>query len=231
MRQVVPDVYLMEGLRGANVYLLVPDRHLTLIDTGLPGDADRILDQILQSDRHISELRTIVLTHAHGDHIGGARELMRRTGAEVIAHRDEVPYVERTASLPSSSFLQRTLNWLMGRLLFRTPGCVVDRPVEEGDVIHALGGLRVIHTGGHTPGSISLYQPDREILFCGDALFNAHPMSGKPGLQLPIRAVTVDQGEARRAVGRLAELPVQVLCCGHGDPIVEGAQQKIKALL
>lgn len=231
MREVVPQVYLMEGLRGANAYLLASGGELTLIDGGLPGDADRIADQILESDRALSELRTIVVTHTHGDHAGGVPELARRSGADVVAHRDEVPYIEQTKGLPAESLIQRLLNWMSTRLVFGASGCEVNRAVQDGDVIDALGGLRVVHTFGHTPGSISLYQPEREILFCGDALFNANPMGGNPGLRLPIPLFTGDQDKARDAAAKLAALSVEVLCCGHGEPILEGGDERIRALL
>lgn len=231
MREVVPNVYLMEDLRGANAYLLVSGGELTLVDGGLPGDAGRIANQVRESKHSLSELRTIVVTHAHGDHVGGVPELARRSGASVVAHEDEVPYVEQVRPLPGNSSIQRLLNWLTDRVLFSKPPCPVDRAVRDGDVIKALGGLRVIHTPGHTPGSISLYQPERGILFCGDALFNAHPLGGQPGLRLPIRLFTLHRDRARDAARTLAELPLQVLCCGHGEPIVEGAKEEIRGVV
>jgi glyoxylase-like metal-dependent hydrolase (beta-lactamase superfamily II) len=157
--------------------------------------------------------------------------LARRSGAQVLAHRDEVPYIEQAKSLPTASLAQRLLNWLGDRILFRLSPCQVDRRVEDGDVIEGLGGTQVIHTPGHTPGSICLYQPERRILFCGDALFNANPITGRPGLRLPIRLVTVDNAQARDSVGKLSTLAVEVLCCGHGEPIMDGAGEKVRALL
>jgi glyoxylase-like metal-dependent hydrolase (beta-lactamase superfamily II) len=88
----------------------------------------------------------------------------------------------------------------------------------------------VIHVPGHTPGSISLYQPQRQILFCGDALFNANPLTGTPGLQLPLPAATVDDEQARASVCKLSALELRVLCCGHGEPILDGAGEQIAAL-
>jgi glyoxylase-like metal-dependent hydrolase (beta-lactamase superfamily II) len=228
---VVPNVYLMEKLSGANVYLLVSDSSLTLVDSGLTGQAERIVAQLQGAGYTPSDLRTIALTHAHGDHTGGAAELARRSGARVLAHRAEVPYIEQTKVLPTDSWGQRLLNWLADRILFRLSPCPVDRAVDDGDVIETLGGVHVIHTPGHTPGSMCLYQPERRILFCGDALFNAHPITGRPGLHLPMPMVTVDKAQARDSVADLATWPVDVLCCGHGDPILEGAGRKMKGLL
>ncbi len=231
MRQVVPNVFLIEGLRGANVYLLVSGERLALVDSGMAADAEPIAAQLQEDGYAPPELDSILLTHAHGDHIGGTAALARLSGAHVVAHRDEVPYIEGTKPLPADSLVPRVLNWLSDRIMFRGPSCEVNRVVEGGDVIDVLGGTRVIHTPGHTPGSISLYQPDRRILFCGDALFNANPVSGRPGLRLPIRLFTADNAEARDSVGKLSDLAVEVLCCGHGEPIVEGAQERMRTLL
>jgi glyoxylase-like metal-dependent hydrolase (beta-lactamase superfamily II) len=107
----------------------------------------------------------------------------------------------------------------------------VDRPLDDGEVIEPLGEMHVIHTPGHTPGSICLYQPQRRILFCGDALFNANPVTGRPKLQLPGPSVNVDSAQARQSVRKLSELPVDVLCPGHGEPILDGAGEQIRALL
>jgi len=231
MRKVVSNVYLMEGLRGGNVYLLVSDKGLTLVDSGLAVDVDRIAPQLQRGGYTLSDLHSIVLTHAHGDHAGGAVELARRSGAQVLAHRAEVPYIEQSKSLPVASLAQRLLNWLGDRILFRLSPCQVDRLVEDGDVIEALGAMQMIHTPGHTPGSLCLYQSEQRILFCGDALFNANPITGRPGLRLPIRLVTVDSAQARDSVGKLSTMAVEVLCCGHGEPIMDGAREKMRAVL
>jgi glyoxylase-like metal-dependent hydrolase (beta-lactamase superfamily II) len=118
--------------------------------------------------------------------------------------------------------------FLLGdRILFRLSPCQVDRPLEDGDVIEPLDGTQVIHT----PGSMCLHQPERRILFCGDVLFSANPMTGRPGLQLPMRLVTLDSAQARESVRKLSKLPVEVLCCGHGEPILARADKQIRALL
>ena len=231
MQLVVSDVYLMEGLRGANVYLLNSGNSLTLVDSGLGREADLIIAQIQDAGYALSSLHTIVLTHAHGDHTGGAAELARCTGARVLTHREEAPYIEMTKPLPTASLFQRVMLWLGDKIMLKNSPCRVDRHLEDGDTVEALGGMQVIHTPGHTPGSICLYHAERKILFCGDALFNANPMTGKPGFRLPVPVATLDNTQARDSVERLSNLAVEVLCCGHGEPILEKAGEKIKALL
>jgi glyoxylase-like metal-dependent hydrolase (beta-lactamase superfamily II) len=233
MRQIIPDVYLIEDLRSdsGNVYLLVSGEGLTLVDSGLAGAADQIVAQLQEAGYAISELRAIVLTHAHGDHMGSVAELARRSGAQVLAHQDEMPYIEQAKTMPGASPFQRLMNWLGDRTILKRSPCKVSRPLQDGDVIEALGGLQVIHTPGHTPGSIALYQPERRILFCGDIFFNKNPMTGKEGLQLSLPLFTLDVAQVRESVRRLATLPVEVLCFGHGEPIVEGAGERMQALL
>lgn len=230
MHQIVPGVYLLDGLRMAHVYLLTSDDGTTLIDTGMPGETGRIAAQIEEGGYALSDLRAIVLTHCHADHTGSAAKLARRSGAQVLAHQAEVPYVEQTESLPAASSVRRIFNWLSDRA-FRAEPCPVDRPLQDGDVVGALGGLRVIHAPGHTPGSIALYQPERRILFTGDVLFNAHPLRGKAGLQFPPCVFSLDQEQAEASARKLASLKLEVICFGHGEPILEGAQEKLRAAL
>jgi len=227
MRKVGENVYLLENLRGANVYALLDFGAVTLIDSGVRADVDQILAQLTSRDLTITR---IVLTHAHVDHVGGAAELANRTGAQVIAHAADVPFIEQSQTMPASSVVHRLFACIVNRL-FKLSACHVDVCVEDGDRIDALGGLRVLHTPGHTPGSMSLYHPERKLLFCGDALFNANPMTGQAGFQLPLRLVTLDNAQAARSVRLLADLPIEMLFPGHGEPITSGVDQRIKALL
>jgi glyoxylase-like metal-dependent hydrolase (beta-lactamase superfamily II) len=227
MRQVVPDVYLIEGLRASHVYLLVSEGGLTLVDSGSPGEAARIVSELEEGGYALLDLRAILLTHCHVDHTGNAAELAQRSGAQVLAHRDEVGYIEQTEPLPASSFVRRLLDWVSDRV-FRAAPCQVDQALEDGDVVDALGGLKVIHAPGHTPGNIALYDPDRRILFCGDTIFNGNPLSGRGGIQPPPRAFSVDTARAEASARMLAKLPAEVICFGHGEPILERAGERLR---
>lgn len=229
MQQILPGVHRFRDT-GSNVYLLASDPGLALIDTGTGRDVTKIVDQLQAAGRSLSELHTIVLTHAHGDHVGGLSELAQRSGARILAHRLEVPYVEGTQSLPAGSFLQRLMKWITD-LMPRQQRCQVDQPLQEGDVIPFLGGLEVLHTPGHTPGSICLYQQERGLLFCGDLFFNGNPLTGRGGLRYAPSLFSVDPEQARRSARRIAGLDVQVLCAGHGEPILHDAQERLAALV
>jgi hydroxyacylglutathione hydrolase len=231
MRQIVPDVYLIEGLRSSHVYVIVTDGKLVLVDSGTAADADRIVHDIQQGGFPLSALQAIVLTHAHSDHTGSLSALIQRSQAAVWAHRSEVPYVQREQTLPAASPVMRLLLWLGDRLSARQPAPVVDRALEDGEHLELLGGLQVIHTPGHTPGSICLYQPERKLLFCGDTMFNVHPITGKQGLRPAIRMASCDMKQVYSSLRRLTELEIEMLCPGHGEPILSSAGEQIKELI
>jgi glyoxylase-like metal-dependent hydrolase (beta-lactamase superfamily II) len=222
MRQLLPGIYLVEGLRAAHAYLLTSEDGHTLVDAGTPGEADRIQGEIEDGGFSLSDVKAIVLTHAHNDHAGSAAELAERSGAEVVAHQTEVPYIEGTAPLPFTALHKRAFSWL-GDQLLRAKPCTVDRALQDGDVIDALGGLQVVHAPGHTPGCMALYQPDRQILFLGDVLF--HREEG-PGL--PPSIVSVDVDMAAASARKVASLPSDVACFGHGEPILEEARERLR---
>ena len=231
MRQIVPDVYLIEGLRITQVYALTSDEGLILINAGFPGEADRIAAQLAEGGYALSDAKSIVVTHSHSDHVGSLAELARRSGARVLAHQDEAPYIEQTATMPAGSFAQRLLGWLGAVGMFRIEPCRVDQVLQDGDEIEVLGGLHVIHAPGHTVGNMVLYQPERRLLFCEDTLFNGAPFTGRGGLQLPPRLFSVDISQAAESARKLADLPVDVLCAGHGKPILEDAQKMMREVV
>lgn len=230
MNKILDNIYLLEEIKGCNVYLLVGKDELTLVDTGLKGQLEKIESQLQQEGYSLSRLKKIILTHVHRDHSGSANELAERAIARVYAHQAEAPYLEKKETLPYSSIFQMIIWGIEKRFLPQTPPCPVDKKLEDGDVVDVLGGLRAVHTPGHTPGSLSLYQPERKILFCGDALFNQNPVTGKKGLRLPLPVSTTDKKEALESVKKLSELPVEVILFGHGAPLLEKGTEKIKSL-
>jgi glyoxylase-like metal-dependent hydrolase (beta-lactamase superfamily II) len=120
-------------------------------------------------------------------------------------------------------------------LASRTPGPILafltrpiqdPRPLLDDDVLPALGGLRVVHTPGHTPGSICLYSPATKVLFSGDVLQLRH---GR--LAPPHQVFSDDLAEARRSVMRLAELDVDTICFAHYPPLRGDATAALRGLM
>jgi hydroxyacylglutathione hydrolase len=111
-----------------------------------PGDeVNRILDLL---GRHKLTVKVIVSTHAHIDHVGGLSKLHQYTGAPVLMHRDDLP-------------LYQAMDMQAAFLGVHPPDLIeVDQLLKEGDVLHwGSFEAQVIHTPGHTPGSVSLYLP------------------------------------------------------------------------
>jgi hydroxyacylglutathione hydrolase len=123
-----------------------------------PGDDLSEIQSIL--DRHQLRVTAIVITHAHIDHIGGAEKLRASTGAPVYMN-------ENDRFLSGSLAMQAA--WL-GVAPPKDPG--IDVAARDGDIVSlAQSAFHILHTPGHTPGSISLWIPTEKKLVAGDTLF------------------------------------------------------------
>ena len=184
--------------------LLVVEAELTLIDTGFRGSSEQIEECVRQLGRSPREISRIILTHNHLDHVGGLAELKRMTGARVAIHKTDIG--ERK-NLPSARAED------------------IDIQLEGGEVFNIIGGLEIIHTPGHTPGSISLFSASNKLLIVGDAL-----RKRRDHLLMPYRTVSYDQRQAVESVKKMARLDFDILCFGHGLPLSDGARLKIQEL-
>lgn len=217
--ELFPDIHLIDGVTS-NAYLIVEPSGLTLVDTGMPGSASKILAYLRALGHVPSQLHTILLTHQHVDHVGGAAELAALSGAEVIAHPLDAPAIEGTEprDLPSGplALVFRTV------LLPRLRMVAVTRRVTAGETLPILaddGGLRVIETPGHTRGEVALYLPGRRLLFAGDTY--RHTARGE--VATPPRMFNRDTAQARASLASLGELAIDASLPGHGKPIPQGA--------
>jgi len=195
------------------VYCIEDAGELTLIDAGLALAAPQVLDQLRIWGKQPGDVKHILVTHAHSDHVGGLPALKRATGAEVICSATERAYTEG-----------KEPTMLKGHKPGPTmPGTPVDRVVSEGELLDIFGGLEVIACPGHSPGQIAFWQSRLGILICGDAMLNAL------GLRLPLDPFTADMAEARRSVAKLAQREARIACFGHGPALMNGTAQKMRA--
>jgi glyoxylase-like metal-dependent hydrolase (beta-lactamase superfamily II) len=231
MLEIVPKIYLIENLRGGNVYLVTEGSDFLLIDTGLSSDFNEIQNQIKGAGFRLNDLKYILLTHTHGDHAGNAARLVEQSNAVVCAHALEVPYIEGTAALPARSRFRRFFMQFGEKVLFKHPYVKVSQVLEDEEAIHFGEKLEVIHTPGHTPGSISLFQREQHVLFCGDIFFNQNPLTRKSKLQLAPPMLTLDAAQLLDSVRKLLTYPFEIICFGHGQPIMDQAQERISGLL
>ena len=165
--EVLPGIHLVPGVRWSRVYLVEGDS-LTLVDAGLPWSVGRVLGYIESIGRNVEDLSSILMTHSHPDHASGALAISRRTGAEIFAHGDDTrTHSDRVITL---SYM-RVFTSLKVPLPFlqRTP---VSHLVVSDQVLPLLGGTRVIHTPGHTAGSVCYLLESRGVIFTGDTAFS-----------------------------------------------------------
>ena len=215
--EIIPNVHVISG-GFVNCYLIVDPDGLTLIDTGLAGNAKRVLQYVEGLGRKPGDVKRIIITHADGDHVGSLAALKAATGARVYANAAEAEAIAAGRSsrdLKADNLLLKLVFAITGRL-FRASPAQVDELVTEGQALPALGGLRVVETFGHTPGHISLFAPSAGILFVGDSL-----VSNKDGLRGSRGANTWDQDKANAAVRKQATLGAQVVCSGHGPVVMD----------
>ncbi len=224
VRQITANLYQI-SVGGASAFLVVEDR-ITVIDAGRRRSGPRVLECIGNLGRSPEEISHIVSTHYHLDHIGGIAHLQAASAGRVAVHRSEVPFVQGGKPLPSP-FQNPLLAFLMAPFvrLSRPPRFSVDLCLQDGDMFEPLGGMEVVHTPGHTPGSISLYFSREGLLIAGDAL-----EFRRGRLQLPSRRFTSDMAQAKESVRRLAGLDFEVLCLSHYPPLLKNASKELRRL-
>ena len=224
---IMPNLYALD-LGGVNAYLITAANGLTLIDTGSPGSAERLARELTSLGHTLADISQIVVTHAHADHAGGLAELQARTSAAVWMHPRDAALVRSGVAMRPST---RPTPGLMNRLIYRltiaqAPRTIaparVDHEVEDGAVLPFAGGLRVIHTPGHSAGQIALLWPAHGgVLFVADAAINVAGLALFPAYE--------ELAQGQTSLARLATYEFAVACFGHGRPITRSADQRFRA--
>ncbi|HET8604367.1 MAG TPA: MBL fold metallo-hydrolase [Marmoricola sp.] len=209
-----------------NSYVFVEDDgSVTLVDTGVKKAPPRIVAGLAAIGKHPKDVTRILLTHAHPDHAGGAAELARRTGAPVSLHDAEHPWAAAGEVLARPKETS-----LLGRLMMRV-GKPTFEPFEPGPALHdgevlpVAGGLRVVHTPGHSPGHVSLLHEPSGVLVTGDAIFNVR------GLRFSPKSLCADFRMSTQTAQRLGELDYDVAAFTHGPEIRDNAREQVRGFL
>ncbi len=192
------------------------DESVTLIDTGLKSAPARILAALAEIGAATTDVTTIVLTHAHSDHAGGAAEMTRRTERGLTVHERDAQHM-RTGDLPGRDTSLR-LGRLVNRLPNRVEAAPVSRTMSDGELL-ADSGLRVHHTPGHTPGHCSLIHEPSATLITGDAIWNMRSRR-----TWPILAFCTDAQLTQETAATLADLDYATAAFTHGPEIRDGRE-------
>lgn len=197
--------------------LLWDENGATLVDTGNVGQMDQVTKAVQEAGLRLSDIKRIIVTHQDIDHIGNLAEFTKEyPDIEVWAHADDVPYItgekriikmtdERLSQMPEAAM--SAIHFLFDKL----PSVRVTREIKDGELLDIHGGMRVIHTPGHTPGHICLYLPQEKLLLAADEL---RVVDGD--LAGPAEAFTPDMKEAVRSMRKLTDLPLEKIFCYHG---------------
>jgi glyoxylase-like metal-dependent hydrolase (beta-lactamase superfamily II) len=199
------------------------DGQVTLVDAGTKRAPRRIVEGLEHIGTNTSEVTRIIATHAHADHVGGLNDLHGRTGARVAVHERDAAYVREGKGpvLDSST--------LGGRLIRRNRGATptqVDEELTDGQVLDVAGGLRVLHTPGHTPGHVALLHEPSRVLITADSIWNV-----RRRMSWPIKALCTDFTMTAKTAHVLGEVDYDIAAFTHGPEIRENARDAIRGFL
>lgn len=215
-----------------NSYLLVDGGAITIVDAGLPGSWSDLEAELAAMGRSFADIRSIVLTHGHSDHIGFA-ERARGRGVPVSVHEaDELLALGKVPNPAKGSGPIRPLPLLRFlALTLRKGGWRIPRPTvvgtfRDGATLDVPGSPRVILVPGHTPGSAALHVAARDVLFIGDALATVAVTTGVSGPQ--IAPFSADPAAALVSLDRVAGLAdARLVLPGHGLPWTQGIESAV----
>ncbi|WP_145147630.1 MBL fold metallo-hydrolase [Paenibacillus xylanexedens] len=195
--------------------LIWDEEMVVLIDTGFPGQYDDLRIALEKIGVPISQLKAVILTHQDVDHIGCLPEILKECGSQVkiYAHELDKPYIEGQLPLLKDGHLEHP------------PKGKVDETVTDGQELPFCGGIRVIHTPGHTPGHISLYLMGSKTLIAGDSMYSVDGILG--GVHGP---TTLDIETARGSLKKYMALDISSVICYHGGRSHMNVNEQISGL-
>jgi glyoxylase-like metal-dependent hydrolase (beta-lactamase superfamily II) len=232
MQQISEHVYAIHRFGAMlNMYLIANGDSLTLIDTGI-GDSDvKAIESALASKGwSLQNIKHILITHAHPDHIGGLAAIQKRVNAHTYVHRLDanVTRGERGqvfAPMEELNFLWRTMASLMAKV--QIAPARVDTEFQDADEFpQIIEGLKVIHLPGHSYGHSAFWLEKEGVLIAGDVMMNL-PW----GAAFPVRAPSVDWAGVKTSIAKVADLNPSVLLLGHGKPIKGNVREVASKLL
>ena len=193
--------------------LLWDEEMAVLIDTGFPGQIEDLRAAMEKVGVSFDKLKVLILTHQDIDHIGTLPEILQECGSniKVYAHELDKPYIQGELSLLKDGHLESP------------PTGKVDNTLKDGQELPYCGGIRIIHTPGHTPGHISLYLKQTKTLIAGDSMYSVNGIIG--GIHAP---TVLDIEEARLSLKKYLDLDIESVVCYHGGLSKENINDQIK---
>lgn len=236
LQGVADRIHLLQHAH-VNVYLVEDEDGITLVDSGVPPMWRMLLKALRELDRSLHDVKGLVITHPHFDHMGFASRVQAELGLPVLVHEADAfiarhPYryshektrtfypLRHPGALPVLAQLWATGLGIKGVSSFQ--------PLSPGPVDFLPGRPHILHTPGHTDGHCVLHFPDRGVVLTGDALVTLDPYTGRKGPRIVAAGSTNDTAEALSSLDAITATGADVVLPGHGMPWLGGAVEAVR---
>jgi glyoxylase-like metal-dependent hydrolase (beta-lactamase superfamily II) len=226
MKEVAEGIHRL-GARLVSWYLIESRGRFTVVDAGNPNQYEQLPKALASLGKSMTHVDAVVLTHAHGDHLGSSVRMKHESDAEVLVHlADEQLALGRDSHKSEQGYLRHAFRPFAWRslLFFMLGGAAKAVPhvgvstFGHGEMLDVPGSPRVIHTPGHTEGSACIFLEDRNVVFTGDALVTLDVMTGATGPRLMPASFNKDSAKASESLAVLAGVMAETVLPGHGEP-------------
>jgi glyoxylase-like metal-dependent hydrolase (beta-lactamase superfamily II) len=231
--KIAPSIHRIGNKSIVNSYIIEEAGELTIIDAGVPGYFSDLPRELSAMGHTIADVRALVLTHGHSDHIGFAERLHAEHAVPVSVHEDDAALARGETPNPAKGVGKIRFGPFLSFLWFalrkgglRTPQIHEVATFGDNATLDVPGSPRVILVPGHTPGSAALHVPSLDALFVGDALATYAVTSGKRGPQ--VAPFTANAEQAVDSLQGLEDVSASLVLPGHGEPWTGGTQEAIR---
>ncbi len=200
------------------------DGSIVLIDAGLKGAKPKLVAGLKEIGKTPSDVKMILATHAHGDHVGAAQKMHDIGAGPLHAHEDDASFIREGKMPPwdQSQMLARIFKFAVKKI----PASSVGGTFVDNEVIDVAGGIRVVHTPGHSPGHSSFLLEKSGILITGDALFNLFDR-----ISYSFALACSNYKMSRETALRLGDADYEIAAFTHGGEITENARDTVRKFL